>query len=164
MDIKNKIVIGLLSKLKEEQTIAINGKFFEVLAMSFSRSTALDKLTGLQMVVSTHLFKLVFAKSEQNRRGWSKELEAWRKTLTSYNKPKTKQSNYSKTVLLKHLYVDPLGTLGDLEILKKQHKLDVEITKEDRNKLKKLTELFIDCILDNNDFRNAKPINTNTTI
>ena len=79
----------------------------------------------------------------------------WRRALSRYNSSKQPKPNYNKATLTKYLYEDPLGTDGDLSILKKMIETDygvaVNLSTTFKNKLKDKMNAYIDSILNNDD-------------
>jgi hypothetical protein len=119
--------------------------------MVFHRKDAIDKVKSLQMEISSHAYKIIVYPNHSSYKAWIKELNAWISTLSRYHRGKNSKKNYTPDLLLKHLYIDPLGTNQDLETLNKimvnNGFPEIDATSIDKAKLKKSIEFIIDAII-----------------
>lgn len=126
-----------------------------VYGMSFTRQKAMERLDNLALTVSEHIFKLCVMSKHESSKHWQQELSGWRKFLTRYNQSKMNKPNYNTVTLKKYLYLEPLGTEQDLEILKKiieeDYKTKIKLDKNIHKKLETLIDAYIKSILQNND-------------
>ena len=126
-----------------------------VYGMSFTRQKAMERLDNLALTVSEHIFKLCVLPEHESYYHWQQELAGWRKYLTRYNQSKMNKPNYNTATLKKYLYAEPLGTMQDLETLKKivedDYKHKIKLDKNTPKKLEKYIDAFIKSVLQNDD-------------
>lgn len=126
-----------------------------VYSMAFTRQKALERLDNLSLIISEHMFKLILLPKHQSVPHWKQELKSWRKALSRYNVAKTKNPNFNKPTLKKYIYIEPLSSYADRKLLhqmvKADYDIDVKMPSNIEQKLEKITDLYIESILNNND-------------
>lgn len=126
-----------------------------VYGMGFNQQKAFENLDSLSLQISEHIFKLCALPKYDSVNHWKHELKTWRRALTRYNVSKKKKPNYTKIVLKKFLYKEPLGLKEDINLLKKMveddYQVKLHLPPNFGRILEKKMDAYIDSILENND-------------
>jgi hypothetical protein len=120
-----------------------------VVAMSFNRKKALERLSALQLQIARHLFLLSQYPDEAAVRHWLTELRAWNDDLRTVHRGKKGQLNYTVRLLRKALWEEPLGEEGDRrEVAAQLSRKGLPLIKNpDVPKLKSFVDKFIEDVL-----------------
>lgn len=129
--------------------IKIQAKYFEILAMAFNRKKAIQKLEGLQIPIAKHLFLVVHYENTEAWSHWIQELRAWNGDLRLHNKGKKGSKNYTKAMLWKALWEEPLGGPSEQQEIAAQVaiKENLPVVEPDPKKLQAATLKFVEAIL-----------------
>lgn len=127
----------------------IQAKYFEVLAMAFKRKKALEKLEGIQIPIAKHIFLVVHYDNCEAWNHWVQELRAWNGDLRLHNTGKRRSKNYTKAILWKALWEEPLGGSIEQKEIAAQvaAKENLPIVEPDVKKLKAATLKFVEAVL-----------------
>ena len=121
---------------------------FQIDAMAYQRKVALRTLDDLHDEIAIHLFLVVHYPDHEAFQHWLKELRAWHGKLTLRNKGKGRSPNFTKKILMQHLWENPLGGQSErntvARIVREKELPEVAIRQAE---LKKAVEKFADTIL-----------------
>lgn len=125
--------------------------------LAFDRKKALSTLDALQMPIALHLI-LVFAfPGARERRGWLRELNAWRRELVRKNKGRRGRRNYSRDTLVTGIWEEPLGEGPDRQLrireILEEKELRVPNFENRLPKFKKLVRQFIRAVEEETEFK-----------
>lgn len=104
-------------KVMSEEVDGFGIPRFQAEDQAFERKKAMKTLDDLQELIAEHLI-LIFSASHDslNISGWQNELNAWRETLVRRNAGKSGSDNFSRDILYKALWIEPLSTERDRDI------------------------------------------------
>lgn len=86
---------------------------YSAMGMSYDRKKALQELNALAETISNHLFLTVHYPGHSAYNHWVHELRGWNILLRRRHKGKHGRKNYTKSVLMKALWFEPLETDED---------------------------------------------------
>jgi hypothetical protein len=124
---------------------------------AFDRKKAMQTLDSYQDIIADHLILLFLADpSSPNIPGWEKELNGWRMSLVRRNRSGGKGKNFSREDLIKAIWIEPLGTPEDREIIINQlnHTKGLQLRAiDDEKEFKRFVARYIYSIEKNIEFK-----------